>query len=89
MKTNYISIQTAAARSGFSQCQIHALIINNKIEHKMVRRQIMIPEDALIIFAEQNPIITEVMRERSSGNLAFYHFLGVVADEDGGVHKTQ
>lgn len=87
-KHEYISVNTAAARYGFSQYQIHALAINGKIKYKIAERQVMILESSLSKFEKKYPNIVAVMRQRTTGDLAFVNFLGYTQNEFGEIVKA-
>lgn len=82
-KDNYITIPIAAGRYGLSQYQIHALVINKKLKFRIANKQVMILEDSLSKFEKKYPVIIEMMRQRTTGDLAFVHFLGFVQNEEG------
>lgn len=85
--TNYITVPIAAGRYGFSQYQIHALVVNKKLKYKIFNKQVMIQEESLNRFEKKHPIVVEFMRQRTTGDLAFIHFLGFVQDDSGNFFK--
>lgn len=88
MEQEFCTVAEAATRYDFSQCQIHALAINRKIKHKIAYGQVLVNLKSLDKFVKNNPLICEIMQQRTSGDCAFYHFLGVYENENGQMVKA-
>lgn len=73
----YQTIESAAKESGFSECQIHALIINKKVKFKYSKPTILVNRDSLNEYINSNWGLAEIMRKPSKGDLLFFISLGI------------
>lgn len=86
--SKYITIETASRESGFSECQIHALLINKKVRFKYSKPIILIDQDSLNEYIEENWGLAEVMRKPSKSDLLFFIAMGVNIDNEGKIFKV-
>lgn len=75
--TNYITVPIAAGRYGFSQYQIHALVVNKKLKYKIFNKQVMIQEESLNRFEKKTSNSGRIYATAHYWRFSFYPFLGV------------
>lgn len=84
----YQTIESAAKESGFSECQIHALIINKKIKFKYSKPTILVDRNSLNEYIDDNWGLAELMRKPTNGDFSFFISLGIYIDDNGRVLKA-
>ena len=81
MRNDYITVKDAAVRYGFSQYQIHALVVHKHLTFKMHNKEVVVKDLSVRKFIKNNPDIVAIMRQRTIGDCAFARFLGVNIEE--------
>lgn len=83
-----MTIQETVSESGFSECQIHALVINKKVRFKYSRPIILVDQESLNEYIDENWGLAEIMRKPSKGNLLFFIAMGVNIDDEENIFKV-